>query len=136
MAFANPNWSENFTDFMPLGITGIALAMGLTFIAFEGYEIISQAGDEIKNPKRNIPRAILLSLAVVVTLYVVFTFVFIGGLNPDDIGMPAGSFIGSFGELGIIEAAERFMPFGALIVLAGGLVSTLSALNALSLIHI
>ena len=130
MAFANPNWSENFTDFMPLGITGIALAMGLTFIAFEGYEIISQAGDEIKNPKRNIPRAILLSLAVVVTLYVVFTFVFIGGLNPDDIGMPAWSFIGSFGELGIIEAAERFMPFGALIVLAGGLVSTLSALNA------
>ena len=130
MAFANPNWSENFTDFMPLGITGIALAMGLTFIAFEGYEIISQAGDEIKNPKRNIPRAILLSLAIVVTLYVVFTFVFIGGLNPDDIGMPAWSFIGSFGELGIIEAAERFMPFGALIVLAGGLVSTLSALNA------
>ena len=59
-----------------------------------------------------------------------FTFVFIGGLNPDDIGMPAWSFIGSFGELGIIEAAERFMPFGALIVLAGGLVSTLSALNA------
>jgi len=130
MAFANPNWSENFTDFMPLGITGIALAMGLTFIAFEGYEIISQAGDEIKNPKRNIPRAILLSLAIVVTLYVVFTFVFIGGLNPDDIGMPAWSFIGSFGELGIIEAADRFMPFGALIVLAGGLVSTLSALNA------
>jgi amino acid transporter len=130
MAFVNPNWSENFTDFAPMGITGIALAMGLTFIAFEGYEIISQAGDEIKNPKRNIPRAILLSLAIVVTLYIVFTFVFIGGLNPDDIGMPAWSFIGGFGELGIIEAAERFMPFGALIVLAGGLVSTLSALNA------
>ena len=130
MAFVNPDWSENFTDFTPFGLAGIALAMGLTFIAFEGYEIISQAGDEIKNPKRNIPRAILLSLAIVVTLYVVFTFVFIGGLNPSDVGMPAWSFIGSFGELGIIEAAERFMPFGALIVLAGGMVSTLSALNA------
>ena len=35
-----------------------------------------------------------------------------------------------FGELGIVEAAEYFLPFGALIVLAGGLVSTLSALNA------
>ena len=44
--------------------------------------------------------------------------------------MPAWEFIGSFGELGIIEAADQFMPFGALIVLAGGLVSTLSALNA------
>ena len=130
MAIANPNWSENFTDFMPLGITGIALAMGLTFIAFEGYEIISQAGDEIKNPKRNIPRAILISLAVVVTLYIIFTFVFIGGLNSDVIGMPSWSFIGGFGELGIIESAEYFLPFGALIVLAGGMVSTLSALNA------
>ena len=130
MAFANPNWSENFTDFMPLGITGIALAMGLTFIAFEGYEIISQAGDEIRNPKKNIPRAILISLGIVVSVYILFTFVFIGGLNESVIGMPAWEFIGSFGELGIIEAADQFLPFGALIVLAGGLVSTLSALNA------
>ena len=44
--------------------------------------------------------------------------------------MPAWEFIGSFGELGIIEAADQFLPYGALIVLAGGLVSTLSALNA------
>ena len=44
--------------------------------------------------------------------------------------MPSWSFIGGFGELGIIESAEYFLPFGALIVLAGGMVSTLSALNA------
>ena len=130
MAFANPNWTENYSDFIPAGVTGIALAMGLTFIAFEGYEIISQAGDEIKNPKKNIPRAILLSLAIVVTTYIIFTFVFIGGLNPDVIGMPSWEFIGGFGEFGIIESAEYFLPFGALIVLFGGLVSTLSALNA------
>ena len=130
MMFANPNWSDNYTDFLPSGVAGLALAMGLTFIAFEGYEIISQAGDEIKNPRRNIPRAILISLGIVISIYVVFTFVFIGGLNESVIGMPAWEFIGSFGELGIIEAADQFLPFGALIVLAGGLVSTLSALNA------
>ena len=130
MMFANPNWSDNYTDFLPSGVAGLALAMGLTFIAFEGYEIISQAGDEIKNPRRNIPRAILISLGIVVSVYIVFTFVFIGGLNESVIGMPAWEFIGSFGELGIIEAADQFLPYGALIVLAGGLVSTLSALNA------
>ena len=130
MTFTNPDWPTNFSDFFPAGVTGLALAMGLTFIAFEGYEIISQAGDEIKNPKKNIPRAILISLAVVVTLYILFTFVFIGGLNQNDVGEPSWEFIGGFGELGIIEAAEYFLPFGALIVLAGGLVSTLSALNA------
>ena len=130
MMFANPNWSDNYRDFLPSGVAGLALAMGLTFIAFEGYEIISQAGDEIKNPRKNIPRAIMISLGIVVSVYIVFTFVFIGGLNESVIGMPAWEFIGSFGELGIIEAADQFLPFGALIVLAGGLVSTLSALNA------
>ena len=130
MMFANPNWSDNYTDFLPSGVAGLALAMGLTFIAFEGYEIISQAGDEIKNPRRNIPRAILISLGIVISIYILFTFVFIGALNESVIGMPAWEFIGGFGELGIIEAADQFLPYGALIVLAGGLVSTLSALNA------
>ena len=130
MTLTNPNWPENFRDFFPNGTTGLILAMGLTFIAFEGYEIIAQAGDEIKKPKKNIPKAILISLGIVVSVYVLFAFVFIGGLNPLQVEQPAWEFIGSFGELGIIEAAEYYLPFGALIVLAGGFVSTLAALNA------
>ena len=130
MAFTNPDWPGNFADFFPIGTIGIAMAMGLTFIAFEGYEIISQAGEEIKRPKKNIPRAILISLGVVVTLYILFAFVFIGGLNPEEIGKESWKFIGDHSELGIVEAAEYLIPFGALIVLVGGLVSTLSALNA------
>ena len=69
-------------------------------------------------------------MGIVVSVYVVFAFVFIGGLDPSQIGLPAWEFIGGFGELGIIEAAEYYLPFGALIVLAGGFVSTLAALNA------
>ena len=130
MTLTNPNWPANFRDFFPNGTTGLVLAMGLTFIAFEGYEIIAQAGDEIKKPKKNIPKAILISLGIVVSVYVLFAFVFIGGLNPLQVEQPAWEFIGSFGELGIIEAAEYYLPFGALIVLAGGFVSTLAALNA------
>jgi len=130
MSFLNPNWPDNFQDFFPNGTMGLVLAMGLTFIAFEGYEIIAQAGDEIKKPKKNIPKAILISLGIVISIYVVFAFVFIGGLNPMQLGQPAWEFIGEHGELGIIEAAEYYLPFGALIVLAGGFVSTLAALNA------
>ena len=130
MSFLNPNWPNNFQDFFPNGTMGLVLAMGLTFIAFEGYEIIAQAGDEIKKPKKNIPKAILISLGIVISIYVVFAFVFIGGLNPMQLGQPAWEFIGGYGELGIIEAAEYYLPYGALIVLAGGFVSTLAALNA------
>jgi len=130
MTFINPNWPGNFQEFFPHGTMGLILAMGLTFIAFEGYEIIAQAGDEIKKPKKNIPKAILISLGIVVSIYVLFAFVFIGGLDPLQLGQPAWEFIGGYGELGIIEAAEYYLPFGALIVLAGGFVSTLAALNA------
>jgi amino acid transporter len=123
----NNNWQSNFSDFLPMGFSGLVAAMGLTFIAFEGYEIIVQTGEEVKNPKRNIPRAIFISLALVVIMYCIIAFVSIGAIFPD---MPSWQFIGLHGELGIMKAAESFMPYGAFIVLAGGLVSTLAALNA------
>jgi amino acid transporter len=68
---------------MPTGIAGLVAAMGLTFIAFECYEIIVQTGEEVKNPRRNIPRAIFISLAIVVTLYCLVAFVSIGAISPE-----------------------------------------------------
>jgi basic amino acid/polyamine antiporter, APA family len=125
-----PDWEANFAEFLPNGIAGLVAAMGLTFIAFEGYEIIVQTGEEVKNPKRNIPRAIFISLAIVVVLYCLVAFVSIAAITPPGGGEPAWKFIGDGGELGIMQAAEMFMPYGALIVLGGGMVSTLAALNA------
>jgi APA family basic amino acid/polyamine antiporter len=125
---SNPNWQSNFADFMPMGLGGLVSAMGLTFIAFEGYEVIVQSGEEVKNPKRNIPRAIFISLALVIIMYCLVAFVSIGAIFPDT--GPAWQFIGQNGDLGISKAAELFMPYGGFIVLIGGLVSTLAALNA------
>jgi amino acid transporter len=124
----NPNWKMNFSNFAPMGIGGVVAAMGLTFIAFEGYEVIVQTGEEVKNPRRNIPRAIFISLGVVVTLYCLIAFVSIGAIFP--AGIESWKFIGENGELGIMKAAELLAPYGAFIVLVGGLISTLAALNA------
>jgi amino acid transporter len=87
--------TDNFANFMPNGIAGLVAAMGLTFIAFEGYEIIVQTGEEVKTPKRNIPRAIFISLAIVVILYCLVAFVSIGAISPQ--GIPAWRFIGEGG---------------------------------------
>jgi basic amino acid/polyamine antiporter, APA family len=125
----NPEWTMNFSDFMPMGVAGIVAAMGLTFIAFEGYEVIVQTGEEVKNPKRNIPRAIFISLSAVVVLYCLIAFVSIGAIFPEG-GVPSWKFIGDQGELGISAAAELIIPYGAFIVLGGGMISTLAALNA------
>ena len=105
--------------------------MGLTFIAFEGYEIIVQTGEEVKNPKKNIPRAIFISLTLVVLLYCLVAFVSISAISPQNTGgIPVWNFIGQNGDLGISKAAEIFLPYGSFIILAGGIVSSLAALNA------
>src|SRR6476619_2956309 len=125
----SPNWQSNFANFMPMGIGGLVSAMGLTFIAFEGYEIIVQTGEEVKNPKRNIPRAIFISLVLVIIMYCLVAFVSIGAISLPH-NQQAWSFIGQNVDLGISKAAELFMPYGSFIVLVGGMVSTIAALNA------
>ncbi len=124
-------WQSQFSGFFQKGPIGIIMAMGLTFIAFEGYEIIAQCGEEVKNPKRNIPRSIFLSLLIVIPIYLLVAFVALGAVAPEG-GEPTWQYLGQKGELAMIEAAEHFMMgrLGRIIFLIGGLFSTMSALNA------
>lgn len=125
--YYSPEWFSNFSPFLPNGFGGVFMAMGLTFIAFEGYEVIAQTAEEVRNPKKNIPRAIFLSLLIVIPIYLLVAFVSIGALDTD---IPTWQFLGQHKELGLVEAARQFMPFGTFLLLIGGLVSTMSALNA------
>lgn len=50
-------FSGNFIPFLPKGPGGVLTTMGLTFIAFEGYDLIATVSEEIKDPTKNIPRA-------------------------------------------------------------------------------
>ena len=127
--FGDPVRFENFQPFAPNDIIGIVSAMGLTFIAFEGYEIIVQAGEEVKDPRRNIPRAVFLSLAIVVPIYMLVAFVVIGAVDPPE-GRLIHEWLGDLGEIGIARAADQFMPLGLFLIMVGGLLSTMSALNA------
>jgi amino acid transporter len=125
-------WVDRFTvDFLPNGGLSIFLAMGLTFIAFEGYEIIAQSGEEVVNPKQNIPKAIFYSIGVVVVIYVLVGFVAIGAITPP-AGQTAHDYLGGEGEVAIIEVASQIFPLGigAVVLLLSGLASTTSALNA------
>lgn len=121
---------SNFTPMFPNGFGGVAAAMGLTFIAFEGYDLIATVSEEVKNPKETIPRAIMLSLGITIVVYLLVVFVSLGAVPPEG-GVPTWQMLGNFGEIGIVMAAQNFMPeFGVVLVLAGGLFATLSALNA------
>jgi amino acid transporter len=128
--FAAPTEAaENFSPFFPLGGGGVLVAMGLTFIAFEGYDLIATVAEEIKEPEKNIPRATFIALAITVTMYLLILFVSLGAVSAGD--SPTWRFLGEYKETAIVRAAEDFMPaFGVGIIVFGGLLSTMSALNA------
>ncbi len=126
----NPAWTARFTtDFLPKGWTGVTVAMGLTFIAFEGYEIIAQSGEEVRNPRVALPRAIFMSIASVVIIYVLVALVAIGAVRPPP-GMASYEFLGQQREVAIAAAAAQLMPLGSIILPVSALAATMSALNA------
>jgi amino acid transporter/nucleotide-binding universal stress UspA family protein len=125
-------WHARFTTgFFPTGFAGLFQAMGLTFIAFEGYEIIAQSGEEVVNPKRNIPRAIFRSIIIAVAIYLLVGTVALGATNPP-AGMKVYEYLGQEKEVAVVEVARQTFPWGvgAIVLVFSGLVSTMSALNA------
>ncbi len=124
-----PQWQLSFQPFLAKGWPAVLAAMGLTFIAFEGYEIIAQTSEEVEDPKRNVPRAIFLSLLIVVPIYLLVAVVAIGAVQPP-AGTSVADYLGQEKELALVSAANQFVAGGGILILVGGLLSTLSALNA------
>ncbi|MFI6684369.1 amino acid permease [Streptomyces sp. NPDC050485] len=70
--------SGNYSNFMPLGTAGVSGAASTLFFSYIGFDAASTAGEEAKNPKKDLPRAIMLSLVIVTALYVLVAFVAVG----------------------------------------------------------
>ncbi len=66
------------------GILGILGAAGVVFFAFIGFDAVSTAAQETKNPKRALPIGILGSLAICTVLYILFAYVLTGVASLDD----------------------------------------------------
>ena len=67
-------------------------AASLIFFAFAGYARVATLGDEVRDPKKNIPKAIAISLSAVLVIYLLITIVFIGILQPSNEAVPAAVF--------------------------------------------
>jgi len=119
----------NLLPFFPKGFAGVMVAMGLTFIAFEGYDLIATVAEEIKEPEKNIPRATFIALITTVIIYLLILFVSLTAVS--NTAGSSWQFLGKYKETAIVRAAENFMPaVGVMVIVFGGLLSTMSALNA------
>jgi APA family basic amino acid/polyamine antiporter len=68
----------NFSPLMPMGAAGVSAAASRVFFSYIGFDAASTAGEEAKNPQRDLPRAIMLSMLIVTSLYVLVAVAAVG----------------------------------------------------------
>lgn len=91
---------ENWRPFMPFGFSGVAEGAAVVFFAVFGYDTLTTAAEEARDPQRDLPRAVLLSLAVSLTLYVAMSLVLTGIARFDTLDNPA-PVVTAFASLGL-----------------------------------
>ncbi len=78
--------SGNMEPFAPAGFAGISAGASAVFFSFIGFDAASTAGEEAKNPRRDLPRAIILSLAIITLVYVAVAFTAVGAVGAETLG--------------------------------------------------
>lgn len=107
---------QRYDPFMPRGLGSLFATAGLVFVSFGGLTKIACVAEEVKNPGRNIPLAMLFAFTVVMLLYSTVIFVTVGLLDAAElsssltpISLGASTFIGKWGT--IIFAVAALLAF-------------------------
>jgi amino acid transporter len=70
--------ANQFKDFAPFGVAGISSAAGTIFFSYIGLDAVSTAGDEVKDPQKTMPRAIIAALLTVTSVYILVAVAALG----------------------------------------------------------
>ena len=111
--------SDNFSNFAPFGLSGITSAAGIIFFSYIGLDAVSTAGEEVKDPHRNMPLAILIALVAVTAIYMLVTVVAVGA-------QPAAAFEDQEAGLSAILEQVTGATWPGTVLAAGAVVSIFS----------
>jgi APA family basic amino acid/polyamine antiporter len=120
---------RTLSPFFAGGAAGLFQAMGYTFIAMQGFDLISAVAGEVREPGRTIPLSMLLSLAIALIIYLPLLLVIA------TVGVPDGTTIVTMSrrspETVVADAARHYLgPSGFWLVMIAAVLSMLSALQA------
>jgi amino acid transporter len=80
-----PNWmpanEQGVKSFMPNGFSGVMAAVSGVFFAYIGFDAVSVLAEESKNPQRDLPRGMMLSLGICTIVYILLSLVLSGAVN-------------------------------------------------------
>lgn len=103
-------------------LTQILMVSAITFVAYEGFQLVIHAYDEMDNPQKNIPRAIYSSIAIATLLYIVLSIAALSAIPKEMIIADK--------EYALAAGAQTYLgQFGQFIVIFGALLATSSAIS-------
>jgi APA family basic amino acid/polyamine antiporter len=111
--------SDNLSPFFRGGFDGVVSAASLIFFAYIGFDAISTSGEETRNPQRDLPIAILASLAIATVLYCLVAVAATGAL-------PFEKLAGAEAPLATVLKDGAGMPWGATVISVGALIAITS----------
>jgi amino acid transporter len=111
--------SDNLSNFSPEGFHGISAAAGIIFFTYIGLDAVSTAGEEVKNPRRNLPLAIIFALITVTSLYMLVAVVAVAA-------QPVSAFEGQEAGLAAIMEEVTGSTWPATVLAAGAVISIFS----------
>ncbi|HUF11546.1 MAG TPA: amino acid permease [Longimicrobiales bacterium] len=77
--------NRQYTPFMPFGVGGLLSTVGLVFVSYAGLTKVASVAEEVRNPDRNLPLGMILSLITATTVYVVGVFIMVAVLEPMEL---------------------------------------------------
>lgn len=129
---------ENTGKFGEFGFSGIIRAAAIVFFAYIGFDAVSTAAQETKNPKKSMPLGILGSLLICTVLYIAFAFVMTGvtsyknyGVDPTDKLAPVAIAIKNMGDIGadgVVQAAYPWLNTSIVVAILLGYASVILVL--------
>src|SRR6476620_11459872 len=106
----------NLVPFAPYGVAGIGAATGTIFFSYVGLDALATAGEEVKNPKKTLPRAFIYALAIIMVVYILVALVAVAA-------QPAKEFEGQ--QAGLAQILENIVgaSWPGTIIAAGAVIS-------------
>jgi len=109
--------TANYHPFAPNGFTGIHQGAAIVFFAYIGFDAISTAAEETKNPQRNLPIGILGGLAICTVIYIVIGYVLTGMVPYKQLGTAADPLAFALNATGMTNIA-KIVALGAVFSMA------------------
>jgi basic amino acid/polyamine antiporter, APA family len=123
VAFSAAFNADNLHPFAPEGTSGVVSAAAIIFFAYIGFDAVSTGAEEAKNPKRDLPIAIVGALVICTVIYVVVAIGAAGSLNATALAKSDAPLAAALDEGAGLSWAASVLAFGALVAITSVLLT-------------